>query len=263
MAMANPDDKRTPGQRIQGVRADTWNSMVAAGDQYRMTRMGQGGAEKTRPRETAIIKCRNETGGDRAIGEVVCFNGLVVSDSELSPSAMWVIAVETRRGGRFGILKYSTQEYESGTQSGMGEVQVSGVTLARVNVTNTSHRAARLPDDGTFVLQSSFAGPVSVIWSPDETGEADCIVRLRGDSLPVFKTPAGGIDARDGTTCSSAECVPYYLDDDGELTELNDDGGTSQTVEIFNIFGTDIGASVYITAKDLHGVLVVDSEDCS
>lgn len=85
----------------------------------------------------------------------------------------------------------------------------------------------------------------------------------------LFKTPAGGIPARDGVRCGRAECVPYYLkgvDVSGQLEldieELTDNEGTSITVEVFNIFSSDIGGDAYITAKEIYKRLVADAEDC-
>jgi hypothetical protein len=56
--------------------------------------------------------------------------------------------------------------------------------------------------------------------------------------------------------------VPYYIDDDGELVEMLDDDDESQAVEIFSIFSEEVQTDAYITAKDVFGVLAVDSEDC-
>lgn len=79
----------------------------------------------------------------------------------------------------------------------------------------------------------------------------------------IFQTPSGGIAARSGTTCGSAACTPYYIDPSGAITELTDNGGSSQTQTVYNIFATAIGGSAYITAKQVFGVLVADAEDCA
>jgi hypothetical protein len=244
---------KSSGQRIVKVPPALWNDMVSAGEAYRDSFFNQPDPGRTRPRSTDIIKVRNDTGEDRERGEVVCFNGFVLTD--LEPESIWLKAIATRRGKKFAILKYNVAEDE------VVHAQLSGVCLARVNVTSLAHRAARLPDDASFVLQSSFSGPVELLWTPEETGEADCVVNIRGESLPVFKATSG-IPARSGTTCGSANCVPYYIDDDGELVEMLDDEDESQAVEIFSIFSEEVQTDAYITAKDVFGVLAVDSEDC-
>lgn len=78
----------------------------------------------------------------------------------------------------------------------------------------------------------------------------------------VFKTPAGGIPARSGTTCGSAECTPYYIDTDGELAELKDTTGASFTVTIYHIGSSAVQGNAYIQAKEVFGLPVVDMEDC-
>ena len=78
----------------------------------------------------------------------------------------------------------------------------------------------------------------------------------------IFETPLGGIAARSGTTVSSAACTPYYIDGT-TLTELTDNDGASQTVDVYNVFSAAITGEVYITAKRVFGVLVADAEDCA
>ena len=72
----------------------------------------------------------------------------------------------------------------------------------------------------------------------------------------IFMTPSGGIDARSGAVPGMASCTEYYIDADDELT------ATGQSYDVFNIFSTDIGGEVYITAKIVRGKLVADAEDC-
>jgi hypothetical protein len=253
MQGSNSDGKTSPGQPFAAPKAEIWNGMIDAGNAFRVGRLSVAAPDRSRPRSTDLIKVRNDTGADRERGEVVCFGGFVLTD--LEPESIWLKAIATRRGKKFAILKYNVAEDE------VVSAQVSGVCLGRVNVTNLAHRAARLPDDGSFVLQSSFSGPVELLWTPEETGEADCVVNIRGESLPIFKATSG-IPARSGTTCGSANCVPYYIDDDGELVEMLNDADASQTVQIFSIFSEAVATNAYVTAKDVFGVLAVDSEDC-
>ena len=79
----------------------------------------------------------------------------------------------------------------------------------------------------------------------------------------LFQTPSGGIAARSGTTCGSAACTPYYIDSTGEIAELTDNDGASQTITVYNVFGSAIAGSAYITAKRVFGQLVADAEDCA
>lgn len=78
----------------------------------------------------------------------------------------------------------------------------------------------------------------------------------------IYKTPAGGIPARTGTTPGTADCTPFFINSSGDLEEMLDNDGNTQTHEIINIFQSAIGASVYITAKRVFNALIADAEDC-
>ena len=87
------------------------------------------------------------------------------------------------------------------------------------------------------------------------------------DSLPlttgwIFRTPSGGIPARSGVVCGSAECTPYYIDENDELVELQDGDGDPQTVAVKHIGSTAITGDTYIMAKEVFLTLVADMEDC-
>lgn len=228
--------------------------MIGAGEAYAAGQFSSDAPPPTSDRRTDIIKVRNDTGSNRLRGHVVGLEGSVLT--EVTPENIWLKAIATKRGKKFGILRYDLPSTE------INEAQLSGVCVARVNVSNVSHRCAKVPDDGTFVLKSSFSGPIDLLWCPSSTGEADCVVNLRGDTLPIFKAPSGGIPARSGTTCGSAACKPYYITDAGVLTEQLDHLGASQSVTVYSIFSEAVAANAYITAKDVHGILAVDSEDC-
>ena len=80
----------------------------------------------------------------------------------------------------------------------------------------------------------------------------------------LLMTPTGGIPARSGSVAGKANCTPYYINTSNDaITELTDNEDASQTFEVYNVFGSPVAGSVYITAKRVYGVLVVDAEDCS
>lgn len=80
----------------------------------------------------------------------------------------------------------------------------------------------------------------------------------------LLRTPSGGIPARSGTTAGKANCTPYYINASTDtITELTDNSDAAQTFEVYNVFGTAVAGNVYITAKRVYGVLLVDAEDCA
>jgi hypothetical protein len=84
----------------------------------------------------------------------------------------------------------------------------------------------------------------------------------------IFKTPAGGIPARNGDQCGKAKCTAYFISRDGKIKPhtLPSQSQSSQQmidVEVYNPFSTAIVGDRYITAKNVFGQIVVDAEDCS
>lgn len=80
--------------------------------------------------------------------------------------------------------------------------------------------------------------------------------------LVICYTPSGGIAARSTTTPGSAECTPYYIDSGGDLAELTDRTGDSQTFTVYHLGSTAIAGSTYIIAAYVLNKLVAVMEDC-
>ena len=59
--------------------------------------------------------------------------------------------------------------------SGFRRGQVAGICPALVDVKDTDHTRAYLPD-GAYVLESSDAGPVAIVQKPELTGEQLCVI---------------------------------------------------------------------------------------
>lgn len=71
----------------------------------------------------------------------------------------------------------------------------------------------------------------------------------------LAQTPSGGIAARSGTTVTSASCTVYYIDA-GTITSYG------ESIDVYNIAGSAIAGSTYITAKLVGTVWIADAEDC-
>lgn len=72
----------------------------------------------------------------------------------------------------------------------------------------------------------------------------------------VFKTPAGGIPARSGTSAGKAQCDPISIALDGQMRTA-----TGKTW-VYNPFGSAIAGSTYIVATLINEVMVIVAEDC-
>lgn len=82
----------------------------------------------------------------------------------------------------------------------------------------------------------------------------------------LLETPEAGIDALDTSVspnvASSAECTPYYIAEDGSLTEITADDGTAIVYDVWNVSSSKVAGYSMIQAKLVFDKLVVDMEDC-
>ncbi len=82
----------------------------------------------------------------------------------------------------------------------------------------------------------------------------------------LFETPQGGILGLDTNAspnvARSADCTPYFINENGELIEMFADDGSPQTYPVFNVSSSKVQGYAIIQAKLVYGKLVVDMEDC-
>lgn len=78
----------------------------------------------------------------------------------------------------------------------------------------------------------------------------------------ILETPGGGIPAKSGSVLGSADCIPQFINSDGELEEFKDNEGNGFTVKVFNLMSSAVQGNVPIIAARKFGQLVVIAEDC-
>jgi hypothetical protein len=171
MQNSNSEGKASPGQPFSAPKAEIWNSMIDAGNAYRNARLSNGEPGPTRPRQTDIIKLKNNSGADRSRGEILRINGKAITD--LSDEHLWLIGSAPTDAGYFGILK---EPIASGS---IGQVQVSGCCMAMVDIVDADHTRAKAVAS-QYVLESSDDGPIEIVYKPSGSGELECVVRFGG-----------------------------------------------------------------------------------
>jgi len=250
MQNSNSEGKASPGQSFSAPKTEIWNSMIDAGNAHRNARLSNGTPEPTRPRQTDIIKLKNNSGADRSRGEILRINGKAITD--LSDEHLWLIGSAPTDDGYFGILK------EPIRNGGIGQVQVSGCCMAMIDVADADHTRAKSVAS-QYVLESSDDGPIEIIYKPSGTGELECVVRFQSPqpeiSGIIIMTPTEGIPARVGTTLGAALCDTYSIFG----TELI---STGQSVVVLNMTASPVEGSAYGQAKQVSGRWVIDVEEC-
>lgn len=217
--MNENEAKASSGQPFKPPPARIWNDMVDAGRAYREGLFNVNAPKPTRPRETDVLKVRNSSGADRARGEILSFNGSVLS--ECTPENIWLIGEEAEIGESFGVLRYAIEDGE------ITECQVSGICIAKIDVLNLTHKYANVPSAGGYMLESSDSGPVAILYKPNSIGEHDCVVLLNSPPeirLVRFQLKQGFATGTASATLKTMEGVVIevanVLDPEGIFEEL-------------------------------------------
>jgi hypothetical protein len=202
--MESSEGKASPGKPFKPPKAEIWNSMIDAGNAFRNGQLSNGVPDRTRPRHTDIIKVKNNSGADRARGEILAFTNKAITD--LSDEHIWLLGSAITECDYFGILK------EPIANQDIGDCQVSGCCLATIDVVVASHTRAKVVA-GQYLLESSSDGPIDILYKPTGTGELECVVRFgSGIQMRLGRTGSGGL------SISSAGTVTLYDESSGGFT---------------------------------------------
>ena len=160
-----------PGQPLAGnLKAAEFNRHVDAAEWYHRNKaLGEGGGPQGLAVSTDIIKVKNGSGGNLARGSVVGIGDRLITD--LDPLALWYDYAAPDPEQPWAILR------RAAPAGAIEEAQLSGVCIARVNVSDIDHRYARVVS-GPNVLDSAGSGPVRLVQPATSTGEQELVVHL-------------------------------------------------------------------------------------
>lgn len=134
-----------------------------------------------------VAKARNAVGSTVRTGEWVClFEREASGDLEARSEYAFVA-----KRHNLTLLTHSQYTYRYGIAletlptSGHGAVQISGVCMAKVSVTQTYHTHAFPFYTGSY-MESSYAGVAEILSPISTTGEQECIVRLGPSHPPIL-----------------------------------------------------------------------------
>jgi hypothetical protein len=238
-------EKVSSNQLWTPPRAADWNAAMAAGEQYTLREANSKGGKIIHPlADRTAVKVRNDSGGNRVRGEVLEIGAILID--ELDPLHLWFEGHTPDLTRPFGILR---DALASG-QFGDGEnLQVAGVCLAKVNVTDTDHDHAE-PADGEHVLQSATAGPVRLLESPDATGEQTLAVLFT--ATPATASRVAKSESAIGPATDNGDWVPgsgtfkFYRRDASDGDKLK---AVSDTLAVYNSM---VNVSVAGSGRRIH-----------
>jgi len=185
--MSEPLKKVRSGERLR-IPASTYNAFVDAAQAHR----NRQGIQSRTGRDVApdgTILVRNDTGVDQSQFAILGLSGPLFEPTNLQafknhPRIVKGIAPATgTHDNKFVVL---AQPIAAGK---MGRAIISGVYLAKVNVTNADHDYATITNAQTGYFTSAASGPVQILWKETGTGEKWAQIIVRG-------TASGGANRR-------------------------------------------------------------------
>jgi len=213
------EERVSVGQKVATSplrRASTVNRILEATDYFHDNLAGgRPAVDVASAFNTATVKIRNLTGADRSRGELVQLGEYLLD------------VVDFRRpwfeGNDFAAPAFKLALLLAPVKSNeIGEAQIAGRCLGRVNVLDEAHTHA-VPTAGEYVLKSSDFGPFELLSPPDGTGEQDIIVAFC-DVRPVRLVLTADLDAGTAAAQLSAYSSGW--------------SGTSRNYDAFDSTGT-------------------------
>lgn len=205
------------GDRWRPPPAAEHNAIAEAAEYYqRHLRLGSGQQTTRFPPLFDRIKVRNDSGGNLHKGNVLELSGCLLSDH--SDDHPWFTGViPTAIDVPYCVLRRAVKAGE------IADAIMSGVCIARVDVTDTAHTHAEL-EASSSDLKSGETG-AWILSSLDATGLQECWVFIGGvgggcssqdciQQITVFGSPTGGDFSIDLDIGGSEESLSFNHNDD-------------------------------------------------
>lgn len=216
--MGNPFQKVQPGERL-AIPAEAFNTFVdAAIDFKNRQRAIQSQAEPRWPTST-ILRIENASGEDRARFDLLGVAAPIIRPDEnlgafqAEPALCGATPRTQCHVGRFAIL------LEPVSSGRIGRCVVAGVTVARVDVSDESHRTAEIADRRSDALISRAGdGSATILWKEPGTGVRWAIVRLGDAADAGWTTTTADPAATTGSRACQGSCRWVWSETDKTWT---------------------------------------------
>jgi len=234
--MPNPS-KVKPGQKA--IDGRTWNGLVDMLTWWQRTHAnGSGGAPVNMPRETDLIRIRNDTGGALDKFSVLQVDEYLLTDFD--KRRLFYAGTKADHGAAM----VASLQWTAGI-SEIVEAQISGVGPVLVNVGATWHRRARPTKDAT-VLTSGLFGPFEILGTLTTTGEQVCVCRHgHSDNRGVFCKTTSAITAATLTSgrLTLGSGTAKIHDPYTTATQYSD---STHELTVYNMAGTAVATGGYV-----------------
>jgi hypothetical protein len=169
------------GDAAPDLSITEFNRHVDASDfVHRNLMLGGGGAHRQTAHDTNLITVKNVSGALRRQGEILEFTDIPLTD--LSARQLILNGGSPTLANGFGVLLEPVANND-----GTPYCQVAGGCIGLVNVTNASHKFAKVIS-ANYVLQSAESGPVRILYKPGGTGERTCGLLIgAGTAVEIYR----------------------------------------------------------------------------
>lgn len=168
-----PYERVSSGQKFRSTpfhQSSFMNDAIDLVNSANEGRSGKPGPDVFGLQNLSIVKVRNDTGADRARGEVVQLGAYLLD--VIDPRRPWFEGNTVAAPAfKLAVLRAPLKEDK------IGEAQIAGVAVARVNVLDVDHTHA-VPVASSHVLNSCDFGPFELLSPPDGEDEQDILVRV-------------------------------------------------------------------------------------
>lgn len=162
------------------ISAAAWNALVglARGLQEGHAEVGYRPGEVPLSRARTVMFIRNDSGADLSRFGVLGITGVFPTpdEAEASFKAGPILTGTTpavgSHEGRFAVV---LEPIEDGK---IGQAVVSGVTVAFVDVIDTTHTHCDIKDDDQDSLESATGGSAVILWKDSGTGVQEAVIRI-------------------------------------------------------------------------------------
>jgi hypothetical protein len=179
--------KLSSGDPLHNITAQEFNGHVDVSEWYKLQkRLGEGGTSPGSHIPTDRVKAKNNSGSNVPRGGVLEFTSFLLS-TDLQQEYPWFNATTpdlTNVG--WGVARNPIPI------DAIGEMQIAGVAIAIVNVSDATHKYAR-PAASSRKFASGNSGPVRILYKSAGTGDKECWVHLGSD--PTAAALLGKTDA--------------------------------------------------------------------
>ena len=174
--MGDPLKKVKSGDTLR-IPASTFNTFVDAARDYLERQQGTEQKPTQAFRQTGIVPVKNASGTDAARFAVLgidspIFTAAEAADSFANQVALVGVTPTADHAGAFAVLLEPVADGE------IGQAVVSGVTPAKVNVTNEAHTHAEVAAGQAGYLASGESGSALILWAEVGTGEKWAVVKI-------------------------------------------------------------------------------------